>query len=237
MKHLIAGLVSAAAAAAAAAPSSPLAQHPMAIMPDDARRPDDMMPSGDKNPPPPAVKFRSASPSPAAAAAPKHHDGSHGKYEPETQSRISLSDTIGPLRSISSFASLARLFTSTSSLLSDPSANTTVLAPLNSAMDGLARKPWESPADYRALGPQAYDGSGGQDRANKNLQRFVEAHLVATSPWAEGESARTLAGRHLWWEDRHGQRVLMPDGVAVDRVASRVSNGELVSPPPPAPGG
>lgn len=74
-----------------------------------------------------------------------------------------------------------------------------------------------------------YDGTGGQDRANRNLLRFVEAHFVTKSPWGEGDKVKTLAGREVWWEEKDGERVIMPDGVVVDRVASRVENGELVS--------
>ncbi|KAG8410696.1 hypothetical protein J3459_016982 [Metarhizium acridum] len=221
MKPLLAGLISVVVAAAS---FSPLVQQP--IMPGDAHRlpaqPDDES-HGEENPPPPSIKFKSASTPP-----PKHQDGNENRYEPRVQSQISLSDTIGPLRSISSFSSFTRLCESTSSLLADLSANTTVLAPLNSAIDSLPRKPWESPADYHALGSQAYDGSGGQDRANRNLLRFVEAHLVTKSPWKQGERAKTLAGREVWWEEKKdGERVVMPDRVAVERVASRVSNGEL----------
>ncbi|KAK8928068.1 hypothetical protein H634G_10498 [Metarhizium anisopliae BRIP 53293] len=225
MKPLVAGLISAAAASAA---FNPLAQQQQPIMPGGDRLPaqPDNKSYAQETPPPPAIKFKTGSSPPPPP--PKDQDAHENKYEPQAQPQVSLSDTIGPLRSISSFSSFTRLCESTSSLLADPSARTTVLAPLNSAVDSLPRKPWESPADYRALGSQAYDGTGGQDRANKNLLRFVEAHLVAKSPWPRGEKAKTLAGREIWWEEESdGQRVLMPDRVAVDRVASRVSNGEL----------
>ncbi|KJZ73744.1 hypothetical protein HIM_06862 [Hirsutella minnesotensis 3608] len=108
-------------------------------------------------------------------------------------------------------------------------AATTVLAPLNSAVDALPRKPWEDPREIDALGDAAYDGSpDAQKRADANLRRFVEAHLVPESPWPEGRRAQNMAGRELWWEARPGgERVIMPDGVEVDRVASRVANGEV----------
>lgn len=227
MKPLVAGLISAAAASAA---FNPLAQQQQPIMPGGDRLPaqPDNKSYAQETPPPPAIKFKTGSSPPPPPS--KDQDAHENKYKPKAQPQVSLSDTIGPLRSISSFSSFTRLCESTSSLLADPSARTTVLAPLNSAVDSLPRKPWESPADYRALGSQAYDGTGGQDRANKNLLRFVEAHLVAQSPWPRGEKAKTLAGREIWWEEESdGQRVVMPDRVAVDRVASRVSNGELVS--------
>lgn len=52
---------------------------------------------------------------------------------------------------------------------------------------------------------------------------------MTKSPWGQGEKVKTLAGREVWWEERDGERVILPDGIVVDRVASRVANGELVS--------
>lgn len=102
-----------------------------------------------------------------------------------------------------------------------------MLAPLNSAIEALPRKLWEDPREDSA---DAYQGEQGQERAKANLKRFVEAHLVGVSPWEEGAKGETVGGRKLWWETREdGRRVIMPDGVEVDKVASRVANGELVS--------
>lgn len=150
------------------------------------------------------------------------------------QPSVPLNDILTTHRSLTSFSSLTRLQTSTTSLLSDLGTNTTVLAPLNSAIDALPRKPWESPRDYDTFGAQAYEGDEGQDRANQNLRRFVEAHLVTASPWAEGEKVRTIGGRDVWWVEREGgKRVIMPDEIEVDTVASRVANGEVVRFLPP----
>ncbi|POR35486.1 FAS1 domain-containing protein [Tolypocladium paradoxum] len=140
---------------------------------------------------------------------------------------VPLADILGTHRSLTSFSSFTRLHASTASLLADVATNTTVLAPLNSAVEALPRKPWEQARDYAAYGTQAYDGSGGEDRANQNLRLFVEGHLVARSPWPQGERAKTVGGREVWWEDRDGKRVVMPDEVEVDKVASQVSNGEV----------
>lgn len=58
--------------------------------------------------------------------------------------------------------------------------------------------------------------------------------VIGTSPWEAGAKVKTAAGTTIWWEakkDDNGdeKRVIMPDGVEVDRVASRVANGEVVS--------
>ncbi|GAO19116.1 hypothetical protein UVI_02036130 [Ustilaginoidea virens] len=179
----------------------------------------------DDNPPPPRIKFSSGT---SSGTADDHDPSSPDKYHPsQIQPRISLAEAIGPQRSISSFGSVARLRSPTSDLLSDPAAKATVLAPLNSAIDALPRKPWESPSDYSALGDRAYQGQQGQDRANHNLEQFVKAHLVMRAPWREGDRATTWAGKQVWWEEKDGKRLILPDGVEVDRVVCRVANGEL----------
>lgn len=144
---------------------------------------------------------------------------------------VRLTDILGSNRALTTFSSLTRLHESTETLLGNGSVNTTVLAPLNSVMDNLPRKPWEDPNELASQGAKVYEGPGGQDRADNNLRRFVEAHLVDTSPWKEGVKAKTLGGREIWWEEKQGKRVIMPDQVEVDRVASQVSNGEIVSTP------
>jgi hypothetical protein len=85
----------------------------------------------------------------------------------------------------------------------------TVLAPRNSAIQALPRKPWENPDDYRKFGEvNAYEGQDGQDRAKQNLQRFVEAHLVPASPWKAGEEVETLSGEKLKWT-KEGDRIFV----------------------------
>ncbi|KAL2211334.1 hypothetical protein CC79DRAFT_1328719 [Sarocladium strictum] len=145
------------------------------------------------------------------------------------QPSVPLTDILGTLRSLTTFSSLARMQTTTTTLLSDLGTNTTVLAPLNSAIESLPRKPWESPRDYDEHGVSAYEGDDGQDRANANLRRFVEAHLVTKNPWEKGEKVKTIGGRDVWWEEKNGKKIVMPDEIEVDRVANQVANGEVVS--------
>lgn len=145
------------------------------------------------------------------------------------QPAVPLTDILGTLRALTTFSSLTRMHSSTSSLLGDMGTNTTVLAPLNSAMDALPRKPWEDPGEYAREGARVYEGGEGEDRAKENLRRFVEAHLVVGSPWEEGVKARTIGGREIWWEKKGDERRVMPDDVAVEKVASQVGNGEVVS--------
>ena len=140
---------------------------------------------------------------------------------------VILSDIIGTQRQINIFAGFTRDISSVSKRLDTTSLNTTVLAPLNSAISDLPRKPWEDPQDYAALGARAYEGQEGESRAHRNLRRFTEAHVVPVSPWKEGEKVENMNGETLWWERKDGKDVVMPGEVEVDRIASRVKNGEV----------
>ena len=145
-----------------------------------------------------------------------------------------LADILPLDRQISIFAGFARGVESVSALLADRAENTTVLAPSNVALSRLPRKPWEDPddaADAAAAGravADLYAGAQGEDRAANNLRRFVEAHMVARSPWAEREKIKTLEGVEVWWERRaDGATWIMPADVKVVQVKTEVANGQL----------
>ena len=145
------------------------------------------------------------------------------------QNNLLLSDIIGKHRSISIFSSLTRDVPAATTLLEDPTRNATVLAPLNSALQHLQRKPWEHERDYEAFGTEeaAYAGAAGSARAASNLERFILGHFVTRSPWGEegkdkGGKVRTLGGVHsgsdssndlvgkaetkeIWWVKRDGK--------------------------------
>ena len=96
-------------------------------------------------------------------------------------------------------------------MLASTSQNLTVLAPQDSAIKRLSHKPWEDPADYDKFGTEAaYAGQEGVDRAQENLKRFVEAHVVAASPWKEGEKVRRVSGEggEVWWENKDGKMLV-----------------------------
>jgi len=92
----------------------------------------------------------------------------------------------------------------------------------------LPRKPWEDPEEYRELGADAYEGDDGQERARRNMKRFVEAHVVVKSPWQEEEKAKTLGGEEVWWEKKEGSIWIQPGNVEVSSTeAGKVQNGEI----------
>jgi len=140
---------------------------------------------------------------------------------------VIISDVIGKTQDIAIFSGLTRDVDAVAGRLDDAAQNTTVLAPDNSIMRSLERKPWEDPQDYSSFGAHAYAGSSGEDRARKNLERFVHRHIVPESPWEEGKKATTLDGNEIWWETKDGQKKIQPGNVAVTSIADKVSNGEV----------
>ena len=154
-------------------------------------------------------------------------DSSSGTHKTLTYSSLLLSDVIARNQRIGIFSSLTRDIDSVSSRLESSAVNTTILAPENSEMAKLPRKPWEDPEDYQILGADAYVGDDGQNRAQENLKRFVEAHIVPINPWKAGDKIKTLAGSEVWWESREGKQYVQPGNVEVAEVADRVANGEV----------
>jgi hypothetical protein len=124
----------------------------------------------------------------------------------EVSTDVIISDVIGKTQNIAIFGGLTRDIDPVSGRLDDAAQNATVLAPDNSVMRSLKRKPWEDPEDYDSLGANAYEGSAGEDRARKNLERFVTRHIIPESPWEEGKKVKTLAGNEVWWESKDGQK-------------------------------
>ncbi|PPJ56876.1 hypothetical protein CBER1_11109 [Cercospora berteroae] len=147
---------------------------------------------------------------------------------PPPKGDVIISDVIGNTRQINIFAGFTRDIDTISSRLDDSSQNSTILAPLNSAISALPRKPWEDPREYAALGANAYEGEDGEDRAHRNLRRFTEAHVVPESPWKKGEKVKSLGGNVLWWDVKDDEKAyVQPGDVEVERVASTVGNGEV----------
>ncbi|MCJ1355655.1 MAG: hypothetical protein MMC33_005647 [Icmadophila ericetorum] len=140
---------------------------------------------------------------------------------------VIISDAIVQERSINIFAGFTRDIQVISQRLEDDTQNTTVLAPLNSALQKLPRKPWQDPQDYKSQGSSAYVGDGGVDKAHANLQRFVEAHIIPASPWEENEKVESLAGEKVWWTRDGDKKMIQPGNIEVSSIASRVANGEV----------
>jgi hypothetical protein len=160
---------------------------------------------------------------------PSDAGGDNGNDTEDPSGALTISDVLPKTRSINIFASLTRDVSSVTSRLESQAAtdNTTLLAPLNSVMTHLPRKPWEDRPDDRSGASAALN----EDKAAENLQRFVEEHVVPVSPWKEGRAGKikTLGGGELWWEKRDDgkKRVVMPGEVEVDGIVGKVGNGEI----------
>jgi len=127
-----------------------------------------------------------------------------------------ISDVLGKSRSINIFSSFTRNIEAIADRLSSSSTSTTLLAPVNSAIEGLPRKPWEGPED-----------AGDDGKAQENLKKFVESHVVPESPWHEGKKVETLAGQKIWWINDNGKKIIQPDNIEVESVAEEVANGQV----------
>jgi hypothetical protein len=145
-----------------------------------------------------------ATPPDVVAMPPPGTDNPDSKFS----TGIMLSDVLGKAQEIAIFSSLTRDIDSVADRIDDSSKNATILAPSNSVMRGLKRKPWEDPKDYDTFGQNAYSGSEGEDRAHRNLRRFVESHIVPESPWKEGEKVKSLAGAEIWFESKDGKKTV-----------------------------
>lgn len=126
--------------------------------------------------------------------------------EEQVSAGVIISDVIGKTQSIAIFSGLTRDIDDISTRLNTASQNATVLAPNNMVMRNLKRKPWEDPEDYDSYGADAYAGTTGEDRARKNLERFVTRHIIPESPWEEGKRVKTLQGNEIWWESKDGEK-------------------------------
>src|ERR1700712_4394092 len=118
--------------------------------------------------------------------------------------KVTIGDLLGRVSRIQIFSGFARDVDTVSERFEDTKQNATVLAPENAAVTKMPHKPWEDTNDYGSFGADAYAGDEGKDRAETNLKRFVEAHIVPQSPWAEGEKVETLAGSKIWYERKDG---------------------------------
>ncbi|KAJ4992162.1 FAS1 domain-containing protein [Stagonosporopsis vannaccii] len=135
----------------------------------------------------------------------------------DASSGIIISDVIGRAQNIAIFSGLTRDIDAVSGRLEDAAQNATVLAPDNTVMKSLKRKPWEDPEDYNQFGEQTYAGTSGSDRAHSNLERFVKSHIVPESPWEEGKKVKTLAGNEVWWESKDGHKTVSGGGALHSR--------------------
>ena len=99
------------------------------------------------------------------------------------------------------FHGLLRDVDSVYSRLGDESKFTVILAPQDRTMIQLQRKPWEMLDDFATFGLTPYEGEEGQARAARNLERFVEDHVVVDPMFMRQEvPVKTLGGAEIWYQ-------------------------------------
>jgi len=180
-------------------------------------------------------------PGPVIPSTPSDKDNNAGSGGSDG-SQLTIADILPSQRQINIFAGLTRDIESLTARLENAGHNTTLLAPLNSAMQSLPRKPWEDrPGDTTGI-----SAAKDESKAAENLRQFVLEHVVPVSPWLEGKehATQTLwdqqtgvqSARKIWWERRGGgetgeteRKVIMPGEVVVVGVVGRVGNGEIWS--------
>ncbi|KAF3905583.1 hypothetical protein AA313_de0208277 [Arthrobotrys entomopaga] len=148
------------------------------------------------------------------------------KVPPGSKDAPIVSDALSVQRDVSIFSDIVRGSSAVVQRLEDFSLNTTVLAPLNSAMKALPRKPWEDP-DPENNFQGAFAGLDGEKRAAANLERFVKAHMIPVSPFKENEKVQTLEGYTIWWSTENGVVKIFPGGIEVKEVKNSVPNGQI----------
>src|SRR5208282_302814 len=101
--------------------------------------------------------------------------------------------------------------------LSDESVNSTLLVPRNSALQTLPRKPWEDKSDNEQV--TTHDSKDllwnkeAEDRARKNLEDFVAAHVITNYPIQEGKDLPTLNGSTVSYKVKGGDKYILPGNI------------------------
>ncbi|EEH33775.1 FAS1 domain-containing protein [Paracoccidioides lutzii Pb01] len=151
------------------------------------------------------------------------------EQDAKAQGPLCISDILAKTREVNIFSSLTRDIESVSTRLNNGTSNSVVLAPLNSAIKALPRKPWEDPSDYKHFGEEeAYAGKQGEGRAARNLRRFVEAHIVPESPWRANKQVKTVGGGSIYWkQEDDGKIYIYPSKIEVKKIMTQASNGEV----------
>lgn len=141
---------------------------------------------------------------------------------------ILLTDLLTRLKSVQIFHGYIREVDSVYERLSNESKKSIVLAPQDSSLVDLLRKPWESLDDYAEFGVQSYEGKAGKDRADKNLQRYVKEHVVDSGFMTQDSKYENLNGNPVWYEilKDGNEKYLHPSNVHIESI-HQVKNGAV----------
>jgi uncharacterized surface protein with fasciclin (FAS1) repeats len=103
--------------------------------------------------------------------------------------------------------------------LTDEFVNSTLLVPRNSALQTLPRKPWEDKSDDEQVtknGPKdILWNKEVEDKARKNVENFVAAHVITKYPIQEGKDLPTLNGSTVSYKVEGGRKYVLPGNIKV----------------------
>lgn len=142
-----------------------------------------------------------------------------------------LGDVIGIDKRASIMSDYALAVDDVARRLSDPDRRTLILAPLNSAIVALPRKPWLGDANADT-NTEEVDTQRDEASADRNIARFVQDHVVDGFPIGAGSSVTTLSGQTLKvvQDDENEKKVLIQDGAGVSHrvlATQTASNGAI----------
>lgn len=123
-----------------------------------------------------------------------------------TQGVPLLGDIFGSLRQCTIIGDYVRSAQTVSDRMVDSQRQTLILAPINSAIVSLPRKPWQDGPE-NAQDPRV-DVMRNDDRASKNIEAFVDRHVIPMFPVEAGTTARNLAGQTLLFEIKDGDKYI-----------------------------
>ncbi|KAK9472947.1 uncharacterized protein V1510DRAFT_415620 [Dipodascopsis tothii] len=113
-----------------------------------------------------------------------------------------MTDALGVDREISIFAGLVRQIEDLMLRLQDPEAETVVLAPSNTAMQALSRKPWEDEEGAVRQSP-----TDEERHAMENIRKFVMSHVISSGRLEHpGEHLGCDQGFEIWYEEESDKR-------------------------------
>ncbi|KAK9379673.1 uncharacterized protein V2V93DRAFT_373315 [Kockiozyma suomiensis] len=145
--------------------------------------------------------------------------------------QLLMTDAMGVNRDISIFAGLTRQVENLMYRLQDPSLDTLVLAPTNTVMQNLPRKPWEDAPEAEPMSPNA--GPHGEERrALQNIERFVLSHVVFGYGFHQPkQKSKCGTGASDLWYEKSGANVVVHSDSKVANVVKmeRVGNGQVWS--------
>lgn len=137
-----------------------------------------------------------------------------------------IADVIPIDRSLTIYSDLVRTSADIQGAFGDAKKRFVVLAPQNSAIVALGRKPWDDRPDD--TDSRRFQGQGGEDRAQENIMRFVQAHILTAERFDEGDRATNLLGEKLYWKrDADGKKRIYPGGIAVVSERNTAVNGDI----------